>query len=168
MIAATLSFARQDAADEPRVTLDFDALVEAMVEDMQDLGRNVTYAGPGAPVCLSCRAQALKRAIGNLIDNAVNYGGSAEVTLAVTPGDLRLTIADRGPGLPPAQLEAVFQPFYRGEASRSRATGGSGLGLSITREIAATHGGSVVLANRPGGGLVATLRLPTSPCRNGG
>lgn len=160
MIAATLSFARQDAADEPRVPLDLDALVDAMVADMQDLGRDVAYTGPDAPACLSCRAQAIKRAIGNLIDNAVNYGGSAEVALAATHRELRLTVADRGPGLPPAQMEAVFQPFYRIDASRSRATGGSGLGLSITREIAAAHGGGVTLANRPGGGLVATLTLP--------
>lgn len=161
MISATLSFARQDAADEPRVTLDFDALVEAMAADMQDLGRDVVYSGPDAPVWLSCRAQALKRAIGNLIENAVNYGGSAKVELTVMPGELRLTIADRGPGLPPEQLEAVFQPFFRGDASRSRVTGGSGLGLSIAREIAAAHGGTVTLANRPGGGLVATLTLPS-------
>ncbi|SBV99168.1 Histidine kinase [uncultured Alphaproteobacteria bacterium] len=161
MIAATLSFARQDAADEPRVALDLNALVEAMVEDMRDLGRDVAYAGPDAPVCLSCRTQALKRAIGNLIDNAVNYGGSAHVALTVEIGRVNVTVSDRGPGLPSAQLEAVFQPFYRGDASRSRATGGSGLGLSITREIASAHGGTVTLANRPGGGLVATLTLPS-------
>ena len=160
MIAATLSFARQDAADEPRVILDLDALVEAMAADMQDLGREVAYAGPEAPALLACRPQALKRAIGNLIDNAVNYGGGAEVRLVAEPDLLRLTVADRGPGLRPDQFEAVFQPFYRGEASRSRATGGTGLGLSIAREIAAAHGGAIVLANRPGGGLIATLTLP--------
>ncbi len=162
MIAATLSFARQDAADEPRATLDLDALVEAMVADMQDLGHAVAYAGPEAPARLACRPQALKRAIGNLIENAVNHGGGAAVRLVVEPAQLRLTVADDGPGLRPDQLEAVFQPFYRGDASRSRATGGSGLGLSIAREIAAAHGGAIALANRPEGGLLATLTLPRS------
>lgn len=160
MIAATLSFARQDAADEPRATLDLDAMVEAITADMQDLGRDVTYAGPDAPARLACRPQALKRAIGNLIDNAVLHGGSAEVRLTAEPGCLRLTVADRGPGLRADQLEAVFQPFYRGDASRNRAPGGSGLGLSIAREIAAGHGGAIGLANRLEGGLIATLTLP--------
>lgn len=160
MIASTLGFARQDAADEPHATLDLAALVDAMVADMQDVGLDVAYAGPQGHVRLACRPQALKRAIANVVDNAVNYGGSAEVGLEVAADTLRLTVADHGPGLPPDELEKVFQPFYRCEASRSRSTGGSGLGLSIARDIVAAHGGSIGLANHPGGGLVVTIALP--------
>ncbi len=160
MIAATLGFARQDAEDEPRAVLDLAALLDAMAADMQDVGLDVTYAGPAGGVRLACRPQALKRAVANVIDNAVNYGGRAEVALAVEPEALTLTVADAGPGLPPGEFDKVFQPFYRCEASRSRATGGSGLGLSIARDIVVAHGGGVSLANRAGGGLVVTIALP--------
>lgn len=162
MIASTLGFARQDAENEPHAVLDLAALLDAMVADMQDVGLDVSYSGPEEPVGFACRPQALKRAIANVVDNAVNYGGSAEVGLAVGADTLRLTVADHGPGLPPEELEKVFQPFYRCEASRSRATGGSGLGLSIARDIVAAHGGSVALANRAEGGLLVTIVLPRS------
>ena len=160
MIASTLGFARQDAEDEPHAVLDLAALLDAMVTDMQDVGLDVAYTGPQSHVGFACRPQALKRAIVNVVDNAVNYGGRAEVDLAVSADTLRLTIADSGPGLPPDQFEKVFQPFYRCEASRSRATGGSGLGLSIARDIVAAHGGGIRLANRATGGLVVTITLP--------
>ena len=88
------------------------------------------------------------------------YGGSAEATLTVERNLVRLTVEDRGPGIPPDELERVFQPFYRLEASRNRETGGNGLGLPITRNIARAHGGDVELSNRPGGGARATLTLP--------
>jgi signal transduction histidine kinase len=160
MIASTLGFARQDAADEPHAVLDLAALLDAMAADMQDVGLDVAYAGPQGHVRLACRPQALKRAIANIVDNAVNYGGRAEIDLKVAADTLRLTVADYGPGLPPDELEKVFQPFYRCEASRSRSTGGSGLGLSIARDIVAAHGGTIALANRAGGGLVVTIALP--------
>lgn len=160
MIASTLDFARQDAADEPHAVLDLAALLDAMVADMQDVGRDVSYTGPQGGVRLACRPQSLKRAITNIVDNAVNYGGRAEVALDVAADRLELSVADSGPGLPPEQFDKVFQPFYRCEASRSRTTGGSGLGLSIARDIVAAHGGSIRLANRTGGGLVVTIALP--------
>ena len=105
-------------------------------------------------------ASLLRRALGNLVDNAVLYGDRATVRVEETPEALVLRIQDDGPGIPEAELERVFEPFYRLEASRSRATGGTGLGLGIARNIARTHGGDVVLRNRPEGGLEARLSLP--------
>ena len=108
---------------------------------------------------------ALKRAVANLVSNALSYGGAARLRL--TPPDaaqgqgLRLTVEDEGPGIPPAELEAVFQPFRRLEASRNRETGGVGLGLPIARNILRAHGGDVVLRNRAGGGLLAEATLPS-------
>ena len=103
---------------------------------------------------------ALKRCLGNLVDNALQYGEHA--TIAVTDSDDELTIRvlDDGPGIPDAELERVFEPFYRLESSRNRETGGTGLGLSIARDVAQAHGGSLTLANRSGGGLEAKLVLP--------
>ena len=96
----------------------------------------------------------------NLIDNGVAYGGGVEIGLTAAGGEAKVRIADRGPGLAEGALEAMFQPFERGEPSRNRATGGIGLGLSIARAIAQEHGGSLILANRPGGGIEAICRLP--------
>jgi len=104
--------------------------------------------------------QSLKRCMTNLVDNAVKYGAGA--TIAVEDGvqALSICVRDAGPGLAEAELERVFEPFYRVEASRNRATGGSGLGLTIARNIARVHGGDVVLRNRASGGLAAELTLP--------
>ena len=96
----------------------------------------------------------------NLIGNAVTYGGSAQVRLELECDGLRITIADGGPGIPDAALEQVFEPFHRLEASRNRATGGVGLGLTIARQAVEEHGGTLTLANRPGGGLCADVRIP--------
>jgi signal transduction histidine kinase len=104
---------------------------------------------------------ALKRAIANLITNAVNYGGCARVALRPPVcGMLVIEVQDEGPGIPPGELERVFEPFHRGEPSRSRETGGVGLGLPIARNILRAHGGDVTLANCPMGGVKATVRLP--------
>jgi len=162
MIAATLTFARDDAATEPSRRLDLAALCRTVVDEATDarpdLAERIAYAGP-AQFPMLARPVALKRAIGNLVNNALDYGNAARLTLH--PGQpLRLTIEDDGPGIPPAQLEAVFQPFHRLEESRNRETGGVGLGLPIARNILRAHGGDVVLRNRPGGGLVAVATLP--------
>ena len=105
-------------------------------------------------------AQTLKRCVGNLIDNAVKYGSRATITVADSPHELTILVCDAGPGIPEAELERVFEPFHRLEGSRNRATGGSGLGLTIARNIARAHGGELVLRNRPDGGLAAVLTLP--------
>jgi len=105
------------------------------------------------------KAQALKRCLTNLISNAVNFGMRADV-LVEDNGELVIRVRDAGPGIPAAELEQVFEPFYRLDHSRNRDSGGTGLGLTIARDIAQSHGGTLVLANLPQGGLEAALRLP--------
>jgi signal transduction histidine kinase len=135
------------------------ALTESLCNDLADAGQPVTYAGPDHAV-LPCRPVSLRRALANVIDNAVAYGNEAAVTLADAPGGVAIEVADRGPGIPPEKRETVFEPFYRMEGSRSRETGGTGLGLTLARSIARRHGGDLTLHDRPGGGLVARLFLP--------
>lgn len=108
------------------------------------------------------RPVALKRAIGNLIDNALRYGGAANVRLARDGDEAVIGIADTGPGIPPDRLDAMFEPFVRGEGSRNLDTGGAGLGLSIARAVVLSHGGRIALTNRPEGGLLAEVRLPVT------
>jgi signal transduction histidine kinase len=166
MVAATLAFARDDSATEPTVALDLAALCRTVLDEAADahpdLADDITYAGPERLV-VQARPVAMKRAIANLVGNALGYGGAARVTLSapVTPGQpVRILIEDDGPGIPAEELEAVFQPFKRLEASRNRETGGTGLGLPIARNIIRGHGGDVVLRNRPSGGLAAVVTLP--------
>lgn len=162
MIAATLQLARDEAVTEPSRRVDLTALVEAMVDDMQDAGLPVRLADSD-PVVLDARPIALRRALGNLIDNAVKYGGAAEVSVHTTATTARVRVEDPGPGIPVAERERVFEPFHRLEPSRSRETGGVGLGLAIARSVAHAHGGDVALSERPGGGLRAELCLPRAP-----
>jgi signal transduction histidine kinase len=115
--------------------------------------------GPDHAV-MSCRPVSLRRALANLIDNAVAYGGQGDVTLVDTPAGVTFEVGDRGPGIPEASCEAVFDPFFRLEGSRSRETGGTGLGLTLARAIARRHGGDLTLHDRPGGGLIARLFMP--------
>jgi len=157
MVEATMEFARGVAKAEPAADVDLTALLADLVGDMG--GVRATLA-PSQPTLATVRPQALKRALRNLIDNAVRYGGVANVTLKKEPGMAVVTIADNGPGLPSDQLEAVFEPFVRLEGSRSRDTGGVGLGLAIAQTIIQAHGGTVVLRNLPEGGLIAVVRLP--------
>ena len=159
MIAETLEFARADALEARPERFDLAALVETIVDERADLGRKVAYDGP-ASLVIEGRAGAMKRAIANLVDNALSYGGNADVQLAAREETIEISVADEGPGIPPDRLEEVFRPFVRLEASRSRETGGAGLGLSVVRDIARAHGGDVVLRNRPLRGLEAVLSLP--------
>ena len=108
----------------------------------------------------TCRPQALKRCLANLLENAVKYGKRALVTVDDNDERLAIVIRDEGPGIPDAELERVFEPFYRLERSRNRETGGTGLGLTIARGIAEAHGGSLSLRNRSEGGLEVRLILP--------
>lgn len=159
MIAATLSLARDDAINEPRVALDLAALVQTLCDDAADAGRAVSYRGPDH-LPFEGRPLALKRAFANLIDNAVKYGAAAAVSLERAKGEVLLAVEDKGPGIPEVELGKVFDPFYRVERSRSRDTGGSGLGLAVVRAAARAHGGDVTLTNRSEGGLKALVRLP--------
>jgi signal transduction histidine kinase len=105
---------------------------------------------------------SLRRCLVNLIDNAIKYGHSADVSVDRQPGAVRIRVRDAGPGIAPDELARVFEPFYRVESSRSRESGGTGLGLTIARNIAEQHGGTISLANRHEGGLEVTLLLPES------
>ena len=159
MVTQTLDFMRGLGGHEARTAIDVNALLQALQADQQAMGRSVAIEGRALQPYVGVPT-LLRRALGNLVDNAVLYGGSATLHVDDAPDRLTLTVLDEGPGLPPAELERVFEPFYRLESSRNRATGGTGLGLSIARSIARLHGGDVVLHNRPLGGLAAVLRLP--------
>ncbi|MBI3704994.1 MAG: HAMP domain-containing protein [Rhizobiales bacterium] len=159
MIGSTLAFARDEVRAEPRRRVDIAALLASIVDDMADAGLPVSMT-QAAPTILDCQPGALKRAIANLLDNAVKYGKCARVAIDTTAQAVEIVIDDDGPGIPEAELPRVFQPFYRVEDSRSRDTGGTGLGLAIAQAIVQAHGGELTLANRPGGGLRACIGLP--------
>ncbi|MBI1201931.1 MAG: HAMP domain-containing protein [Rhodopseudomonas sp.] len=159
MIGETLQFARDEAATEVRRPTDIAALVQSTVDDMSDAGMPVDMQ-PIDSIVYGCRPNALKRAIRNLIDNAVKYGQTARVTIETTPKTVEITVDDRGPGIPEQELARVFDPFYRLEQSRSRETGGVGLGLAIAQSIVQAQRGELVLSNRSAGGLRARIVLP--------
>jgi signal transduction histidine kinase len=159
MIGATLNYAREQAADEPRRTTDITALVQSVTDDMADAGLDVTMTR-SPPVSIDCQPAALKRALTNLIENAVKYGQRARVSLSDLPQAVEIAVEDDGPGIPDDQLTKVFEPFYRVESSRNRDTGGVGLGLAIARTVVEAQGGTLVLANRKPQGLRALITLP--------
>ena len=159
MVAETLRFARDEAATEPRRRTDLTALLGSVIDDAVDTGAPVSME-PAQPVIYECQPAALKRALTNLLDNAVKYGKRARATIRSTPQAVEITIDDDGPGIPEAELGRVLEPFYRVEDSRSRDTGGIGLGLAIALSVVQGHGGQLRLSNRPEGGLRACVVLP--------
>ncbi len=164
MIAATLAFARDESTGEPSVPVDLASLCRTVLDEAADarpeMADDIIYDGP-EHLTVSARPGALKRALANLVGNAVAYGGSARLLLSPPlAGHVRIAVEDAGPGVPERELENVFQPFRRLETSRNRETGGTGLGLPIARNILRAHGGDVVLKNRPQGGLQALATLP--------
>ncbi len=154
-----LSLARMGRPSEPLTEVDLAALVDAVVEDFRDLGQDVAFE-EAARLRMRLRPSLIRRAIRNLIENAVKYGGSAEVRLIAEPASVCIEVADRGPGIPDDRLSDVFEAFTRLETSRNRDTGGIGLGLALARTIVREAGGDVRLANRSDGGLCATIELP--------
>ncbi len=169
MTEATLAFARDDASHEETRPADLASIIESIALDLADMGYTAQFVDPGAPA-YACRPLALKRALRNLMENAVRYGTEVRVTLdhATSQDDVVIVIDDFGPGIPEDRLETVFDPFYRLDESRSQETGGMGLGLAIARTIVQAHGGEISLINRDqtGGktsGLRATVRLPAFP-----
>ena len=130
-----------------------------MVEDFRDLGQDVSF-DEAERLRMRLRPSLIRRAIRNLIENAVKYGGGAEVRLIAEPQRVAIEVGDRGPGIPEARLGDVFAPFTRLESSRNRDTGGIGLGLALAQTIVREAGGEIRLANRAGGGLCATIELP--------
>jgi signal transduction histidine kinase len=159
MVAATLEFASGGAKQAPRRPTDLTALVASITDDLADGGLPVSMEA-ARPVIHECDPATLKRALTNLIDNAVKYGGSATVAIRETLQAIEITIDDTGPGIPEEELTHVFEPLYRLESSRSRETGGMGLGLAIALSIIRAHGGRLTLSNRPQGGLRALIALP--------
>lgn len=159
MVAATLQFARDETTAEVRRPTDVTALVQSIVDDMGDAGMPVKME-PARPIVRDCRPNALKRAIRNLLDNAVKYGKAARAAIHETSAAIEITIDDDGPGIATQHLSRVFEPFYRADESRSRDRGGAGLGLAIALSIVQAHDGQLILRNRSEGGLRATIKLP--------
>lgn len=159
MVGATLQFAREEATAEPRRPTDLTALLTSVVDDLADAGFPVAME-PAEPIVRECQPGALKRALTNLLDNAVKYGIRARAAIRAASGGVEITIDDDGPGIPEDELTRVFQPFYRVEGSRGRETGGIGLGLAIALSVVQAHGGRLRLSNRPEGGLRASVILP--------
>lgn len=160
MIKVTMAFARDDAANEPPESMDVAALIKTIVADETEAGHTATYVGPN-DLTLSARPLGLKRALTNLIGNAIKYGNQADVSLSKTETDIEICVDDEGPGIPDADMEQVFAPFFRLEGSRSRDTGGTGLGMTIARNAIRSMGGDIELINRPKG-LRAKVTLPLS------
>lgn len=158
MVATTLAFARDEDITETRRPTDVTALVQSIVDDMVD-ARLPVKMEPAKPVVYDCRPAALKRAIRNLIDNAIKYGKKASVAIKPTSKSIEITIDDEGPGIPEQELIRVFEPFYRVEKSRSPETGGVGMGLAIALSAVQAHGGELNLSNRLTGGLRASIVL---------
>lgn len=154
-----LSLARVGRATQPPERTELAALAASVVEEFEDMGDPVELA-EGRRVVAPVHVTWAKRALRNLVANAVRYGGSARVDVARDGPEAVLRVTDSGPGIPADRIADMTEPFTRGEASRNRGTGGAGLGLTLARAVAEAHGGSLVLANRPAGGLSAELRLP--------
>lgn len=160
-----LEFARSLRTEEPMTKIDLPSFLQSLADDYADLGHAVTFESD--PVfekdpqkgVLPARPLCLKRCMENLLTNACAYGGSAAMRLTLEKNALVVTVSDRGPGIPEDLMEKVFEPYFRVEGSRNRASGGTGLGLPITKNMAQLNGGTLTLANRPEGGLTVTLRL---------
>lgn len=159
MVREGLDLARSMDSAEAMQRLDLDSLIDSVCADAVDAGQTVSVHG-AVGASLMARPIALRRCLTNLLDNAVKYGGEAQVSVARQDGNALIRIRDKGPGIPPDQHEKVFEPFYRLETSRSRESGGTGIGLTIARNIAEQHGGSISLRNHHEGGLEVTLALP--------
>jgi signal transduction histidine kinase len=156
MIEATLAFARGVSTDEPAEPVDVVAVVTELAAELSETGAPLRVA-PSAAQIVPLRRMPVRRAFRNLLENAQRYGGGAEIRIGSDASEVRVVIEDSGPGIPEADLERVFEPFVRLETSRSLETGGTGLGLPIALAILQAHGASIALANRPEGGLRATV-----------
>ena len=158
MVREALALFRGVDDGEPAAPLDIDALLGKLRSEFTDMGATVTVSGKSVAPYMG-KPLALRRCLTNLVANAVKFGTRADIVVE-DGSELVILVRDAGPGIPEAELERVFEPFYRLESSRNRDSGGSGLGLSIARDIAQSHGGSLRLHNRPGAGLEARLTLP--------
>ncbi len=159
MLEETLALARAGRATEAVRPIDLNALADAVVEEFVTLGQQVEMQA-GERLVAEVQPNLLRRALRNLIENAVRHAGGAAVSVKAVGDRVALEVVDDGPGIPEAELANVMQPFVRLEASRNRETGGSGLGLTLARSAAQAHGGSLELSNRPEGGLAARILVP--------
>lgn len=159
LVDVTLDYLRGLKEAEPIHRVDVNGLAAGLADDFASMGRPIEVLGR-AEAPFEGRPLALRRALTNLLENALTYGGKATLRIEDSPASLRLIIEDEGPGIPESDLARVVEPFERLEASRNRETGGVGLGLSIARDIAASHGGALRLENRVPRGLRAILELP--------
>jgi len=163
MVDSVLAYLRGIEGAEKPQAINIEALLESIVDDERSLGRPVAWVEGEAGTDVlpyTGRLSVLRRAIGNLVDNAVAHGGNVGVQLHDAPGELRIVVEDDGPGIAPADLARATEPYVRLDAARSLAGGGVGLGLAIVSDVAASHGGRLVLENRSEGGLRASLVLP--------
>lgn len=159
LIREGVELARGDESGEQWALLHVDSLLQSLAEDAADAGHPVAFTR-GCRCDLNAKPQALRRAVANLVDNAIKYAGSAELSAGMRPDGLVIYVRDRGPGLPENRLDDVLEPFVRIEDSRSRETGGAGLGLTIAQMLAHRCGGTLKLQNRPKGGLEARIEFP--------
>jgi signal transduction histidine kinase len=159
MVTGVMAFVRDATRTTERTPLELSSLLESLADDMSETGLDVTVER-AERVVLEGDPLALRRLFGNLLDNAVKFGGSARTRVFRDEEFAVVEIEDDGPGVPEAERDRVFEPFYRQESSRSRETGGIGLGLAVVRSIARAHGGDANLGGAPRGGLVARVRLP--------
>lgn len=160
LVREGVAYARSmDGASEPLCRIDLDAFLDSLVCDYQDSGQAVSLAGASG-MLLETRPHALRRVLSNLIDNALKFGGNAQLDVHRDAlGHVQVQVLDNGPGIAEAELQDVFKPFYRVESSRNRSTGGTGLGLAIALQLSQALGARLTLANRDGGGLCAQLDL---------
>lgn len=162
MIADTLKATSDAAASETRIEVDFVSLITGLTIDLGIEPPDFHLRGE-REIRYLCAPGAIRRACTNLINNALLYGGNVRVNVELRPDEIWVSTEDDGPGIPPAEREKVFLPFYRLEPSRSRHTGGTGLGLTIAQAIVRAHGGQISLGQAPGGGLLARITLPLAP-----
>jgi signal transduction histidine kinase len=160
MISATLAFVRDARRPAERTRLELCSLLESLCDEMAETGADTDIVARGEKVVIDGDPMALRRMFSNLLENAIKFGGRARARVYREAAYAVVEIVDDGPGIPASDIERVFEPFYRREPSRSRKTGGIGLGLAVVRSVARSHGGDVALFNRAEGGLTARVQLP--------
>ena len=159
ILDSTLSFAKEHSNNEARTRVDLAVLVQSLCDDYADSGHAVSYQGP-EHFTYHCAPVSIRRSLSNIINNALQYGTEADVELKTSAQQINIIVADNGPGIPEDKRERVFSPFFRLEQSRSRETGGTGLGLAVARTVVRQHGGDIELADRQGGGLLVSVYFP--------
>ena len=160
MITSILAFSKDYASTDPIELFDMNALLETLCDDLSDTGKNVHYTALSQRIPVEGRLLPLKRAITNLIENAVKYGDQATVSIETSLTDIQIKIVDYGPGIAEHQMTKVFEPFYRIDPSRTPEVSGSGLGMAVSRDIIRAHGGDITLINTVPKGLTVIVTLP--------